>query len=396
MFFKPFSKKVLIGSVCLLALSSCSINNTKNALFGKSETTNINRENTRGDSLANKAVVAFWQGNFEKANQYAADSLKKDAYQPQALLISALIAEQNNQPNAAAKFYEDIILRNGEETTVLTTSDFQPVKILDVAKQRLKKLNIKQSSILIEDLDGITTFNISKEGSQNAAQNAINKTLMANAGHDMQNNQQSLQEKIADAQQLFTTEEKNAISRFLVYKELAEKGLITKEEFLLARNTNIGALLPLTNSAPSSTVILPVPSAEVVIDRINVLKESVENREITPREFSAERNLIIQALLPTSPREKLKNKAPNKDILNAAKDIRKLEVLYNLNLITTREKQAEQKAIEKALGIGNKASAPQPAPVAAPAQISGNTENSTVAISKPTDNVVVPNVSSPF
>ena len=144
MFSKPFSRKLLIGSVCLLALSSCSINNSKNDLFAVSDSTNIDRENTRGDSLANKSVVAFWQGNFEKAQQYAADSLKKDAYQPQALLISALIAEKNNQPNAAAKFYEDIILRNGQETTVLTTSDFKPVKILDVAKQRLKKLNIKE------------------------------------------------------------------------------------------------------------------------------------------------------------------------------------------------------------------------------------------------------------
>ena len=49
--------------------------------------------------------------------------------------------------------------------------------------------------------------------------------------------------------------------------------------------------------------------------------------------------------------ERLKKKAPAKDIISAAKDLRKLEVIYDLGLITTSEKAKEQKAIEQYLGI---------------------------------------------
>lgn len=127
--------------------------------------------------------------------------------------------------------------------------------------------------------------------------------------------------------------------------------MITKEEFLSRRSTNIGGLLPLTNTPPAAGVDNPVPSADLIIERINALKDAVESRAITPREFSAERDIIIEALLPPTPRTRMKPKAPSKDILGAAKDLRKLEVLYDLNLITSNEKAAEQKAVEKYLGI---------------------------------------------
>ena len=47
----------------------------------------------------------------------------------------------------------------------------------------------------------------------------------------------------------------------------------------------------------------------------------------------------------------MQNKAPSKDILSAAKDLRKLEVISQLNLITDKEKAAEKAAIEKNLGL---------------------------------------------
>ena len=158
---------------------------------------------------------------------------------------------------------------------------------------------------------------------------------------------------------LFTQEEQNIISRFLVMKELAEKDFISKEEFLSRRNANIGGLLPLTKQAPGAGIDRPVPSPELIVERINVLKEGVENRAITPREFSAEREVIIEALLPPNPRTRMKPKAPSRDILGAARDLRKLEVLYDLNLITSGEKTAEKNAVEKYLGINRDTPKPQ-------------------------------------
>ena len=150
---------------------------------------------------------------------------------------------------------------------------------------------------------------------------------------------------------MFNDEEKNTISRFIIFKDLAENDLITKEEFLRGRQANIGGLLPLTHAPASTQVIKPVPSADIIMDRIKALKSAVEDRAITGKEFSAERNLIIEAVLPPKPVQRLKKKAPSKNIIDAAKDLRKLEVLYNLNLITSGEKEKETDVIEHALGL---------------------------------------------
>ena len=123
-----------------------------------------------------------------------------------------------------------------------------------------------------------------------------------------------------------------------------------------------------------------------------------------------DRDLIIEAILPPHPRQRLKNKAPSKNILDAAKDIRKLEVLYDLNLITSKEKEKEQKAIEKYLGIApapvkkTAASAPagapksmNPAPLA-PTAPEVKTEV-TVQVEEPAASApqpLIPAVSSPF
>ena len=98
----------------------------------------------------------------------------------------------------------------------------------------------------------------------------------------------------------------------------------------------------------------------MIIERINALKTATEDRAITPREFSAERNLIVEAILPPNPRQRLKPQAPAKNILDAAKNIRKLEVIYDLGLITAKEKEKEQAAIERHLGLGNSAKAAAP------------------------------------
>ena len=70
---------------------------------------------------------------------------------------------------------------------------------------------------------------------------------------------------------------------------------------------------------------MPLSSPELIIERLNILKEGVETRAITPREFSAERDVIIEALMSPTPRQRIKNRAPSKNILDAAQDLRRLE-----------------------------------------------------------------------
>ena len=186
--------------------------------------------------------------------------------------------------------------------------------------------------------------------------------------------------------------------------------MVTKEEFLNGRMANVGGLLPLTNTPPAAGVINPVPSPDLILERIKALKEAVASRAITPREFSAERDLIIEAILPPHPRQRLKKKAPSTNILDAAKDIRKLEVIYDLNLITSKEKAKEQKAIEKYLGIAPapsktaKAAAPAGAPKSMnPAPLAPTVPEVTTEVSIAVEEApasapqpLIPAVTSPF
>lgn len=329
-------------------LSSCGFTTTGNP--DKNEKS-IWMFNDRASEEANMATVAYSQGKFNEAEEHIISSLQLNPQQPQALMVGAMVYEELGRPNRARQYYEDLIVLNTNETTILGSKSGKPEKMSDIAKKRLRMINVKQSKLVVEDHDGAKVFSISESAALRQSKSAIAEALFLREKKKAANNQPSSEEEIKAVEVLFNDNEQNMISRFLILKELAEKDLVTKEEFLNARMSNVGALLPLTNTAPAFGIDRSVPSPDLIIERISVLKDAVEARAITPREYSAERNLIIEALLPPQPRQRMHNKAPSKDIMNAAKDLRKLEVLLDLNLITTKEKEKEKNAVEKYLGI---------------------------------------------
>ena len=334
-------KKFLFSTTAVAMLAGCAFIDKKDT--DKESNWLVRQFEKDGNQEAADATMAYSQGNFKEALELAAASIKANPRNQQGLLVGALAAEQLGRFNRARANYEELIIIDSTDTSILGSSNGQPQPFADIAKNRLRNLTIKQSELIIQTPNGAKTFNISA-----AAGNAQSKTTISNA---LRKKTPAPTKKPPLIDNLFSQQEQNIISRFLVLKELAEKDYITKEEFLTRRMANIGGLLPLTNAPAAVGVDQPVPAPELIVERIDVLKEGVESRAITPREFSAERDVIIEALLPPSPRARMKRKAPSKDILSAAKDIRKLEVLYDLNLITSAEKDAEKKAIEKYLGI---------------------------------------------
>ena len=379
-----------------------------------------------GKKEARLATEAYTQGRFDEAAEYVDEALVENNKNTQALIVGALTYEQMGRPNRARQFYEDLMVFGGNETTVLGSTTGLPAKMTDIAKQRLRLIDMKQTKLVIEDKDGSKIFNISESASDAQRHSAIAEALYRKEKSRVGATPEAITEdQIKAVEVLFSDEEQNVITRFLILKELAEKDLVTKEEFLNARNVNIGGLLPLTHKAPAYGVEKSVPSPDLVIERINALKEAVETRAITPREFSAERDIIIEALLPTAPRKRLKNKAPARDVMGAAKDLRKLELLLDLELITAKEKEEEKQAIEKYLGVSANNQSKTTAPVqnvAKPKVVSNEAmpvaevatpvltepkpeivESSVEVITStpeennpPTPQPLIPNVSSPF
>ena len=314
---------------------------------------------TEGQNDADLATVAYSQGNFAEAENYVIQALAVNPKNTQALMVGALVYEKLGRLNRARQYYEDIIIIGGDEMTILGTEGSAPEKMTEVARKRLRLLNMQITDFMIENHNGTMTFNISKEAAERQGKSAMEEALFVRTQRFIANNQADSQADIKAVEVLFDEGEKNIVSRFLIMNELAENDMITKQEFLEARAANIGGLLPLSNMPPALGIDAPVPSPDLIIERINSLKEAVEARAITPQEFSAERDLIIKAILPPKPRQRMKPKAPAKDILSAAKDLRKVEVISELGLITDKEKSAEKAAIEKSLGIAHSETAPQ-------------------------------------
>ena len=348
MFAKNITKNLLCSAAALSLLTGC----TSTARLGENgNTPTIWQFNDQAAEDANLATVAYSQGNFEEAKRLADRSLQSNPKLPQALIVSAMTAEQLGHYNRARQNYEDLILLNSNDTTILGSTSGKPEKMSSIAQKRLRMITLQQSKMVIEDDNGSKVFNIDDSKALRQSKSAIAKAIFMAQKKKPIAEEPTTEEQIEAAEVLFDDGEQNAIARFLTLKELAEKDLVTQEEFLTARSANIGALLPLTNGAPAYGIDRAVPSPDLIIERINVLKEATEAKAITPREFSAERDLIIETLLPPHPRQRAKRKLPSKDIMTAAKNLRKLEVLYDLNLITTKEKEKEKAAIENYLGI---------------------------------------------
>lgn len=408
MFSRSIIKSLFTATITVSLLSSCAL--FERDANGEPSHSWIDGKNyySYGDKDATLATVAYSQGDFKTAEAHISRALTNNPRHPQALMVGALVYEELGRPNRARQYYEDLMIVGGDETSILGSMDGKTHKMSDIAAQRLRLLNMNQTKMIIEDKDGNKVFNISEEASAAQGKSALEEALFIREQTRAANNKAVSEADVKAVEVLFTPEEQNTISRFLILKELAENDMVTKEEFLNGRMANVGGLLPLTHTPPAAGVINPVPSPDLILERIKALKEAVASRAITPREFSAERDLIIEAILPPHPRQRLKKKAPSTNILDAAKDIRKLEVIYDLNLITSKEKDKEQKAIEKYLGLApaqtTKKAAPSegpksmnPAPLA-PTIPATTTEVSIAVEETPTDTPqpLIPAVTSPF
>ena len=144
----------------------------------------------------------------------------------------------------------------------------------------------------------------------------------------------------------FTGSDANVVSRFATIRALRDQSLLTKQEFYLRRNTNIGALLPLTSPPPSAGLERPVPSTEQITGRLRAIGRALEMRAMSITQHAAERNMILDALMPSAPVVVANPKAPPQGIMEAADSVRRLEQLRDTGFISSKEYSKERQAIE--------------------------------------------------
>jgi hypothetical protein len=153
----------------------------------------------------------------------------------------------------------------------------------------------------------------------------------------------------------------NVISRFATIRALRDQGLITQQEFNARRRANLGALLPLSAPPPSAGLDRPVPSTEQITGRLRAIGRALEMRAISVTQHAAERNMILDALMPSAPVVVANPAPPPSGLMEAADAVRRLEQLRDTGYIGSDEYAKERQSIELAMQPKQPKMAPAPA-----------------------------------
>lgn len=277
---------------------------------------------------ATEQALIFWStGNFERAVDYAQKALKDNPQDAYALMVAGMSYDSLGYPNQSRRYYEDILMSDTTAVGVLSAVKSMPAEDLKKgAKERLQMMELKKRPFaVVNPQTGMPTFT---DAPKNVKHNEQPQAIKG--GFDMLNEG-----------------DRNIVMRFLTFKRLRDERYVTEQEWLNRRTVNLGGLLPYTLTPAGLGLDLPAPDGNVIVGRLDALRNALEMRAITPREHAAEREIILEALLPSNPFYRMNPKAPPKDILEAATALRRIEMLKSAGLITSAEAKSEAAAIEK-------------------------------------------------
>lgn len=345
----------------LLAISSLGacgmIYDSESALPGFSQGAGIGGGG--GGNPTDAALAALAKGDYPGAEAQVGAALRRNPRDPYALLAAGLLYQNTGRPQQAAQAYQE--LANGRVTAVTTfpagqrlvprsLSELSNINLGYLAGQPADRLASQAMAPQRADILGVTqTFQAPPPFAPVASQ-PLPSAAQAGAGDPML----------------------TAAQRFATLRDLAESSLITEEEFRTRRQANLGAILPLTQPAPGAGLDRPSPSSQQVIGRLRELSHSLERGAISPAEQNAERQMILEGLLPSSPRNRANPLPAPKDFMAAAAALGRLERVKNAGLLTAEEYAKEREALDRIAqppappaSMASAGMAPKPAPASA-------------------------------
>lgn len=147
---------------------------------------------------------------------------------------------------------------------------------------------------------------------------------------------------------LVPVSEDASAQRFLVLKQLRDRALITPEEYAERRAANLGALLPLTRPAPAAGLDRPSPPATAVEARLEAIAQAEATGALTPEAYAAERQAILDHLLPGPGFTAAKPARTPKTALEADAALARTNALHAAHLIDAGSRRREDRAIASA------------------------------------------------
>jgi len=295
----------------------------------------------RDNSVAELGLGELAKGNNVRAQAHFERALRANPDDVQALFGSAMLYQNSGQPIRAQRFYERILaLQPAPTDELLVWADKQTQPIVDLAAVNLQ--------LLKGDMNGAADRTASGGGGGYGASPALAPQRPGALQRPMATVPVS-RAPGADSAAMFQAADLNVVARFKTIRALLDQGLVTQDEFLVRRKVNLGALLPMTSPPAAAGIDRPVPATDQVAARLRAIGRALEMRVLSPAQHTAERSMILDALMPVRPTALANPVAPPKGLMEAADAVRRLELLKGADLITSDEYARERAAIEAAI-----------------------------------------------
>jgi len=346
-------KKMAISALAVVALSGCSL--MQNELFTDSFWAGspllVNNEAELGIAQLTKGNYVTAEGHFQKA-------LKTNPRDIDALIGAGILYQNTGQLTRSREMYEAVLaLRPDDSHQFVVWNKLTTRPAAQIASVNLSLL----------ETGGAPVNASSNAGNQLALAPAAQPvapvtgapTSSALLGRPAQNTMEPMS-NMAPSSQVgeLSGGDGNIMSRFSTLRALKEQGLLTEPEYSQRRQTNIGALLPLTSPPPAAGLDRSVPTTEQIAGRLHAIGRALEMRAISVSQHSAERSMILDAMMPSAPVVVANPGIPPSGLMQAADSVRRLEQLRNSGFINNEEYARERQAIELAMRPAAPAAAP--------------------------------------
>ena len=294
---------------------------------------------------AELGIAEMAKGNYITSESYFKNALKRNPRDIDALIGAGILYQNTGQMTKAREMYEAVLaLRPDESQQFVVWSDITTRPASQIASVNLSLL---ESGAAIPSTTPSTSFGSSATVSGMPSGLTIpGRPGVSPASPSLAHSKGPISK---DTEIGFSGKDKNIVSRFTTLKGLRDQSLITPDEFTTRRKTNVGALLPLTSPPPAAGLDRSVPTTEQIASRLRAIGRALEMRAISVAQHSAERTMILDALMPSAPVVVANPGPAPKGLMEAADAVRRLEKLRNEGFIGSDEYARERQAIELAM-----------------------------------------------
>jgi hypothetical protein len=291
---------------------------------------------------AELGVAELAKGNYVTAEGFLLKALKVSDRDIDALIGLGILYQNTGQSTKARQMYEAVLALRPDDSHQFVV--WNKLSTRPAAQIASLNLSLLETGGMLNNTP-LGSKMIESEEPKTLLQTTIPVTGAPTTSAMLGRPQQTDQNAVGSAGK-FAGQDKNMMSRFSTLRALKELRLLTDAEYNQRRQTNIGALLPLTSPPPAAGLDRSVPTSEQISGRLHAIGRALEMRAISVSQHAAERAMILDALMPSAPVVVANPGAPPRELMEAADSVRRLEKLKNVGFINANEYARERQAIE--------------------------------------------------